>query len=190
MASFPSATKTFTTRSNGDTITPAFFNEPGDEITAIETFLRSSLFSSVNSSGLPITASYTPVWGNSGTANTTTGSTITGSYIQMGKLVFFKLKLTWGGGTAAGSGTWTFTLPVTADSDGAPSNMVTTMVDSSASAQYRGITATLSTSAFGVYLFGTTGGNAAGAIAAVSGTVPFTWATGDSLSVSGWYFAA
>ena len=38
-ASYPTSIKTFPTRSNGNTITPGFFNDPDDEITAIETAL-------------------------------------------------------------------------------------------------------------------------------------------------------
>ena len=57
---------------------------------------------------------YTPTWtSDSGTPSIGNGS-ITGRYKQIGKTVFFNLKLTYGTTTTGGSGAWMFELPVTA----------------------------------------------------------------------------
>ena len=57
---------------------------------------------------------YTPTWAViSGTAPTLGNGTLVGNYNRVGDLVYFNVVLTFGSTTTAGSGTYTFTLPVT-----------------------------------------------------------------------------
>lgn len=176
MATFPSGIKSFTTRSNGDTITTALFNEPADEITAIETLLRSSLFSNVNSAGLPVTTSYTPTWGSTGTAPVLGNGTVNGNYVKIGKLVFLTISLSIGSTSTMGTGVWSFTLPGTAAAvTGVFSGFAT---DSGGARNYM----TIGYFSDSTHLSGyAEGGNFIGP------TQPFTWATNDSLQLSGWY---
>lgn len=183
MATFPAGAISFTSKSNGDTITPTFFNSPQDEIAAIETHLRSSLFSAVDSSALPTVTAFTPTWGNTGTANTTTNATIAGEYIRCGKLVFFSMRVIWGAATASGSGAWTLTLPTASATYGMYGNGEAIYVDSSAGQAYRGTIFPSSTTVAALY-------TNASPVVTVTATSPFTWATGDSLFVTGTYFAA
>lgn len=129
-----------------------------------------------------VTDSYTPTWGNTGTANTTTGSTITGEYFRIGDMCFFHISLTWGSGTASGNGTWTFTLPLTANTFGLYGNVEALYVDGGA-AFYRGTALTSSTTVIQMY-------TNASPMATVTATSPFTWTNGDSLYITGWYFLA
>lgn len=132
--------------------------------------------------GLVTPSAYTPTWGNTGTANTAGASSLSGYYIQVGKLVFYRVFLSWGAGTASGNGQWTFTLPVTADSFGGVSSDIV-MFDTSANSLYRGESIASSTTVILAY-------TSASPMAAVGSTAPFTWATGDTITISGWYIAA
>lgn len=109
MASFPSAIKSFTTRVNGDTVTPAMFNDLQDEVTAIQTWARSSLFTAVTSGALPDWQSYTPTWTNGSIGN----GTLAGRYLDMGDIEYLAISVTAGSTTTFGAGgNWTFSLPV------------------------------------------------------------------------------
>lgn len=184
MATFPAGAISFTSKSNGDTITPTFFNSPQDEIAAIETFLRSSLFNAVNASCLPVTTAYTPTWGNTGTANSLGNGTITGNYIQIGKLVLFDLSLVFGSTTTSGNGGWTFTVPVAGP---VAYGFTVLMGDASAGLFYGGSTVALNTTTFYVEAVD----NATPArFTLVSVSTPFTWTTSDSINIRGFYFAS
>ena len=128
------------------------------------------------------TNSYTPTWGNTGTANTTTSSTISGVYFKIGKLVYFQINLNWGASTASGNGVWTFTLPITATSIGMMGADVI-YYDSSSGSLYRGTSVAASTTVINMY-------SNASPLTGVSVTVPFTWASGDAVYISGCYVAA
>lgn len=125
---------------------------------------------------------YTPTWGNTGTSNTTTGSTIGGSYFKIGKLVYFRITLTWGSGTASGNGAWTFTLPFTA-ADSVGVNGACNAIYSDAGTLYKGTGVSASTTTIQML-------SNASPLTSVSATVPFTWANGDAVYVTGIYIAA
>lgn len=134
--------------------------------------------------GTFVFTSYTPTWGNTGTANTLGNGSVAGAYLQVGKLVLFFISLTWGSTTASGNGTWTFTLPVTGSSTYAAGSVNDAQyADSSASQTYRGSVGNVSTSVIFPY-------TNASPMAAVTALAPFTWATGDSCIIRGWYVAA
>lgn len=178
MATFPSGVKSFTTRSNGDTITPAFFNDPDDEITAIESFLRNSNHQQVNSLGQLIGTAYAPVWATSGAAPTLGNATLTGMWWRIGKLIFFTISFTFGSTSSAGSGTFTFTLPASASGAGAAAAGSTT--DSSAGLTY-GVNGVLASSTT-LAVYPSSSGNAG-----ITTAVPFTWAVGDNLTTLGFF---
>lgn len=58
---------------------------------------------------------YTPTWtaSTSGTPAVGTGGSLTGAYMQAGKLTIFRLVLTLGTGFVTGTGGWLFGLPAT-----------------------------------------------------------------------------
>lgn len=176
MATFPSDVKSFTTRSNGDTITPAFFNDSNDEITAVESFLRNSMYQQVNSSGLLVGTAYAPVWSTTGTAPTVGNATLAGMYWRIGKLVLYTLSFTFGSTSVAGTGTFKFTIPVTASGSGAAG--AGSITDTSAGFTY-GINGVLASSTT-LAVYPSSSGNTG-----VTVSVPFTWATGDTLSAFG-----
>lgn len=178
MATFPTAVKTFTDRATGDTITDAFFDEPNGEITAIQTFLRSSLFSAVNSAALPVASAYTPTWGANVSNPTLGNGSLAGAYLKIGKLVVVSIQLTFGSTTTAGSGVYTFTLPGTAASAGSFWGLA---LDSGGARNYTTVGYFSDSTHIAGYA---EGGNFVG------NTQPFTWANGDSWQLTGIYFEA
>lgn len=128
--------------------------------------------------------SYTPSWTGSTTNPVLGNGTIAGAYAQAGKLVFYKVTLTTGSTSTYGSGAWLFSLPVTASSfsvTAAGSTGFATLYDSSGTTRYFRMAYQNST---------TTVAMADMSATLVTATVPFTWATGDSLSIQGFYEAA
>ncbi len=123
--------------------------------------------------------SYTPTWGNTGTANTLGNGTIAGFYLVVGKIVFYTIKLTWGSGTISGDGAWTFSMPVTLS--------VVPMVGSArlhdaSVGDYVGIVDVFSSAAIAPY--------AAGAVSGILAASPFTWTTSDALTATGFGIVA
>ena len=186
-ATFPTSVVSFTTKATNDVITDTFFNSPQEEITALETHLLSNLFSTVSAAGLPVKTSYTPTWGNTGTANTLGNATISGEYLQMGKIAFFTMSFVFGSTSVAGSGTFTFTTPVTSTGSLGAGAIDVLLADSSAGIYYRGAGASVSSTVFSVLA---TNSATPTQLTGVISTVPFTWATGDSVTVRGWCFVA
>lgn len=128
---------------------------------------------------------YTPTWGNTGTANTLGNGTIAGQYTVINDTVHFQIQLVWGSTTNDGSGVWTFTLPVTAVAVTAPGQALGSAVLTDASVgAYGGIVQQFSTTTCIIYNTDvvSTGVGA--------GTVPFTWVTTDTCSLHGTYRAA
>lgn len=125
--------------------------------------------------------SYTPTWGNSGTANTLGNGTISGYYRVVGKTLDWYIIFTWGSTTASGSGQWYFSLPLSLTSQGTwQLNSGATLVDASAFSWPGAV----SFSSNNIYLYCP---NAQGDVrlAAVTGTAPFTWVSTDSAHLSG-----
>lgn len=122
--------------------------------------------------------SYTPTLG----VFTLGNGTITGRYVQFGKLVMGTVELTFGSTTTAATGLPTLTLPVTGVS--AVCGSAGYFYDLSAGAQYITTTA-LNTTQIALGVVGTNGlrGNC-------STTAPFTWATGDLIRATFAYEAA
>jgi len=133
-------------------------------------------------------AAYTPTITADGGGFTLGNGVITGRYKQIGKTVFFLVKLVYGSTTNPGAGHWNFSLPVTAKD----SNFTFTasILDDGAS-WYGGVgngNYTGSTTNFAVI---TTNPNEAltGWVPVGNGG-PFTWGTADNITISGSYEAA
>jgi hypothetical protein len=121
--------------------------------------------------------SFSTTWSGSLGAPAIGNGSIQSTYMRAGKWVSFRINLTWGSTTTAGSGAYGFTLPVAPIADQACAAVV---VDSNVSTRYA-CTGWLTNGA-GVFRI-LTGGGAAG----ISGTVPMTFATSDQIIVSGTY---
>lgn len=125
--------------------------------------------------------SYTPTW--TGTSNPAIGNgTIAGKYMAAGKLIHYRIQVTMGSTTTYGTGNWNLTLPV------APAGLSTFATlggasgyDSSASSAFM---------LMPIFNGGSTFILINPSSAGTSATSPFTWASGDILSISGTYEAA
>jgi hypothetical protein len=125
---------------------------------------------------------FTPTWSGSTSNPTLNNGTLSSSYLQVGKTVRFRINLTWGSTTAAGSGAYGFTLPLAPLTDQTVSAVV---VDTSAALRFA-CSAWL-TAASGVFrIVPPTDAGSAG----VAGTVPVILATGDQIIISGTYETA
>lgn len=124
--------------------------------------------------------SYSPSW-TAATSNPSIGNgSISGSYIQSGKLVIATASITMGSTTTYGSGVWRVSMPVTAASSGLHVGSVL-LLDSSASTGRRPGVCFLGATTY-VEFISTTG--------VVGASDPFVWATGDILRLSMTYEAA
>lgn len=126
--------------------------------------------------------SWTPTW----TGVTEGNGTTTAVYTQIGKTVHFLIRITLG--STSGMGSTIFSLPVTATS-----NFLATKTligssyfhDSSTGFGYVGYTRLESSTTGRAITFNTSAG-----VVGISSSVPFTWATGDQLVITGTYEAA
>ena len=126
----------------------------------------------------PAVQTYTPTWGATGTAPVMGPSnTLNGWYTRTGSLVHFWIQFIIQPGTSFGTGAWTFSLPNLYIA-GSPL-AITATLNSAAGQQVAGASVYSSSYVF-VY--------AAGAPNGISGTVPFTWAAGDGVVISGAFF--
>ena len=122
--------------------------------------------------------SYTPVLSGFSLGS----GTATGSYVQIGKTVFFTANFTLGSGFSTSTVAIT-SLPVTAKlGSGGLTNVLFSDVGLN---QYVGAANIYETTSLQGYAIGTSG-----AFVALSSTVPFTWAIGDVIRFSGTYEAA
>lgn len=118
--------------------------------------------------------SYTPVWSASGTAVSLGNGTIVGRYVRSGKMVTAQMLLTMGSTTTFGTGGYLFSLPLSADSlTGFNGDLFLT--DVSAPQGYSGSVFNASSTTIALLT---------AAAAGVGPTVPFTFAVGDTISVS------
>ena len=127
--------------------------------------------------------SYTPTWVADVTSPSIGNGSLTGSYLRIGDLVYFSIRMVAGSTTTFGSGDWSFGLPI------------------AMSSQYKGIVGVSyildsGTTWYGGYfpegaVSGTLGtvrlrANS-GVGASVTSTVPMTWAVNDAVTISGVY---
>jgi hypothetical protein len=126
--------------------------------------------------------SFTPAW----TAFTLGNGTVNfAEYLQIGKIVFFRLKVTLGS-TSSVSGGFGVTAPVAASEANSNFNGTATIIDSGTNA-FRGITQFFDGVFYLSYL-AVSGTNIAAP--QVGATAPMTWTTSDNFSIFSWYKAA
>lgn len=116
---------------------------------------------------------YTPTWGSTGAAPVLGNGSISGRFMQFGKLGFYDGVLVTGSTSTYGTGTYTFTLPAGWIVASGTNTLVGTarLFDSSVTTRYVGVVSAASTTAISVGTHSTA--------TEVSGTVPVTLATGD-----------
>jgi hypothetical protein len=124
---------------------------------------------------------YTPTLGGAGWA--VGDGTLTGAYAQLGKTVFWRCKLTFGGTSTYGAGSPSITLPVTGQA-GAQGHAVGVATDASP-ANFYALPIRNSTTTVTLTVIGT-----GGLFGAVTSTAPITWASGDAIEITGTYEAA
>ena len=180
--------------SDGQTIDAADYNTP---INTIVTAINGNLDSdNINEGGVVpnslldgtgtswVWQSWTPTL-----TNFTLGSgTVDAKYIQIGKTVIFRLKFTLASGSAVGSA-GTFSTPVTASSAyGTNTTIGDAVFDEAGVGTFLGYIRLDSTTTLRpiIYNAATTYVGQTG----VASTVPFTWGTGDVISLTGVYEAA
>lgn len=128
---------------------------------------------------------YTPTLGGF-----TLGSgTTSGYYIRVGSFVVFRANFTFGSGSAAATTSPTLTLPVTAADSYYAGPLTGWYYDTSTSPNYwPGFAYLASATAVAIRLMPADSTNVSSGLP--STTTPFTWATGDRVSVAGMYQAA
>lgn len=149
----------------------------GNKITAA--LLNSQVRDLIN--GFGAQTSYTPT-----IAGFTAGNgTVSGSYSQIGKWVWFEATLVFGTTTSAASAIPTCTLPVTAASSAVNNALCRAQFIDSGTASYFAVGRILTTTTAAAYVCGTNG-----ILGTPSTTSPHTWATGDGIHWAGLYEAA
>lgn len=129
---------------------------------------------------------FTPTWSAATTPPALGNGTLAGRYTQVGKTVHFSIVLTAGTTTTFGTGTFRLTLPV------APEDrrwrFLVDALDTSAGMNWGGWG--IWDQANGVVNIAVPATTAGNQDRGASVTVPFAWATGDVLTISGTYEAA
>lgn len=117
---------------------------------------------------------YTPAWTTTGTAPSLGNGTLTGAAYTFGKLRVFRIAFTAGSTTTFGTGTWSFSLPA----QSAHSFVALGRIVDAGPGTWYPLQAVNDALASTVTLTHTN-------MTAVTATVPFTWATGDQIQVTG-----
>ena len=140
--------------------------------------------------GVGTWTSYTPTWASTGTQPVLGNGTIVARYSQMNKTILVQIALIAGSTTTFGTGTYTFTYPLTANPMGSYNIMLTDgmLYDSNVGAGYR-LSTTVnagSTSNFRVAYFS----NSSQTFALLGATAPVTLTVSDEIYVNFMYEAA
>ena len=124
--------------------------------------------------------SYTPTWGYTAGSQPTIGNgTLTGAYQIIGKTALLRIRLAPGSTTSFGnSAGWQFSLPGSYPASDTYFTFSAVMVDASTLSFRSGSGVLVSTTSIWVY---------PSSNGIVGYAVPFTWADGDSLIISGFY---
>ena len=124
--------------------------------------------------------SYTPTWTASTTNPSIGNGTLSGRYIQIGKLVYCQFKMVAGSTTTFGSGEWRFSYPISPNTSYIDLQVGSSLLADAGVGYYSGVTR------YGGATFMTiiVGG------VAIHASAPFTWTNGDLLTVNIIYEAA
>ena len=126
---------------------------------------------------------YTPVWSATGTQPAIGNGTLTGRWYQSGRLLYLKITMTIGSTTTFGTGNYRWTYPpgvVGAATIGSRWLLDAFAFDSVPGTYYRGqaLTGFVDSTKLAIVRADGTNGE-------WSSTVPFTWASGDHLTMTG-----
>lgn len=147
---------------------------------------QSGAFASGNVGSLPglsdAWTAYTPAWTSTGTAPALGNATVDAAYQQFGKTVRFRIFITLGSTSTVGTGSYRFSLPVTAKMGARHPLGPVVIYDSSTTTEDDDYRAVLNST--------TTLKMVKGNSTAVSQTNPWTWATSDEFHIQGEYEAA
>ncbi|MFE2555962.1 hypothetical protein ACFXGT_07990 [Streptomyces sp. NPDC059352] len=128
---------------------------------------------------------YTPVW-TAATTNPVLGNgTIVGKHRKIGRLVHFQIDLTMGSTTTYGTGAWSLTLPFTA---AASSGSRIGVAQALGASRFAG-QVVVSPGASGTSPF-FPASSAVSNLSSGSSAVPFAWANGNELRITGCYESA
>lgn len=141
--------------------------------------LNAQVRDNFNAIGDPWTA-YTPTWAGTTASPTLGNGTLTGRYMQAGKWVQYRIRVTFGSTTNVGSGIYSWTLPVAALATQMVAGQGLARNAAGNSRAYRFARVSTATT---VVLE-----DAAGA--QVTHAAPLAWANGDIIDISGSYEAA
>jgi hypothetical protein len=151
-------------------------------------FVRSSV-TKLNATHLTGYSAYTPSWSASGTAPSLGNGTVAGRFVQVGNLVHFYMTFTAGSTSTFGTGAFRFSLPVAASTGLGANIPIGIAYGNDNSAGVNSIAMVLVENSTTLSIHGTatwpTGGDAS-----FGQTTPWTWATGDTIRLSGTYEAA
>jgi len=142
----------------------------------------------------PTWQSYTPTWGSTGTAPSLGNGTLVGTYVQQGKLVTFRAVLTLGSTSTIGTGQYNLSLPVEATPGGGSGGNIATVngtgwvIDASAGGYYF-IRADILDSTTSVRFRLLNASATYATLGSVAQDTPFTFATSDTINISGTYEA-
>ena len=129
---------------------------------------------------------YTPTWTSTGTQPVVNNGTLTGRFARVGDTILVQIKLTAGSTTTYGTGSYSFSLPLTAAGNADCLGDVFVGDSSVGSAGYSTGLAFIAASATTVSCYV----GATGATSVMSNTVPQTFASGDRIWIAAVYEAA
>lgn len=126
-------------------------------------------------------SSWSPAWTSSGTAPVLNNGTLTGTYLQAGKLVLAQFELIMGSSTTFGTGTYSMSLPVAATGSAGKSlgGSIYLLDNSTTTSNMAAPIYSTSTTIVIRYHGGTSN---------VAATVPWTWAQSDRIHGFLWYW--
>jgi hypothetical protein len=139
-------------------------------------FTTGEVLTAADMNSIGETVAYTPIW----TSLTVGNGSNTSTYTRINNFVHYEGKLTFGSTTSITASAPQFSLPITANLSFIASGNI--VYSDAAVATYLGFPLQIATTT--VYLFIQNFATAYGTEVAVNATIPFTWATGDSITWS------
>ena len=154
-------------------------------MTALGDFSPGDVLTAADMNAIGTWTSYTPTWNGSSAAPSIGNGTLTGRYTQIGNVVIYVVRMTAGSTTTFGSGRYDFSLPV------APTN-ATAFITTFGSAMLADASTANAESATVVAMSGSyaTFRRTGGGFGDVTSSLPWTWASGDSISFVATYEVA
>lgn len=125
-------------------------------------------------------SSYTPAWTAVTTAPALGNGTLAGYYIKVSDGYLVRIRLVAGSTTTYGSGAWFFSTPFARNTADVFDGAFTGIANGGTTNRYLLVSQDSTTTTFSLIASGAP-------TAGVSSTVPFTWASGNTLAIRGFY---